>query len=49
MCVYQSLIVYIINMWCIGEDKDFYEKLQMLFSKYNHIVDAALVIYYLFK
>lgn len=32
-------------MWCIDQEKDCYEKLQKLFSKYNHIVDAVMVIY----
>ncbi|XP_050532964.1 Fanconi anemia group I protein-like isoform X2 [Daktulosphaira vitifoliae] len=41
LCVYQSLIAYIINSWIRqDQDKEYSEKLQKLFSKYNHILDA---------
>lgn len=44
LCVYQSLIVYIVNSWSNpNQDKECYEKLTKLFSKYNHIVEAVVV------
>lgn len=45
LCVYQALIVYIVNSWCNPEqDTECCEKLQKLFSKYNYILDAFKVI-----
>ncbi|VVC36857.1 Hypothetical protein CINCED_3A015403 [Cinara cedri] len=43
LCVYQALIVYTINSWCNPEqDKECCGKLQKLFFKYNHIIDAIV-------
>lgn len=52
MCVYQALIVYIVNTWCSPiQEKECCEKLLKLFSKYNHILDAVMVelIFYTLK
>lgn len=45
LCVYQALIVYTVNSWCNPEqDKECCGQLQKLFSKYNYIIDAVMVI-----
>lgn len=43
LCVYQSLMIYIINLWSENQDEKCSEKLQKLFSKYNYILEAIEV------
>lgn len=41
-------MVYIVNSWCSSDqDKECCEKLQKLFSKYNNILEAAMVTLFL--
>lgn len=49
MCVYQSLMMYIINLWSENQDEKCSEKLQKLFSKYNYILEAIEVIFIVFS
>ncbi|XP_050438236.1 Fanconi anemia group I protein-like [Adelges cooleyi] len=42
LSAYQALIIYVINSWSSpDQDQKCCEKLQKLFSKYNHIIDAV--------
>jgi len=44
LCVYQAFMVYIVNSWCSpDQDKECCKKLQKLFYKYNHILEAVMV------
>lgn len=45
LCVYQAFMVYVVNSWrSPDQDEKCCEKLQKLFSKYNNIVDAVMVV-----
>uniref|UniRef100_A0A2H8TUM8 Fanconi anemia group I n=1 Tax=Melanaphis sacchari TaxID=742174 RepID=A0A2H8TUM8_9HEMI len=43
LCVYQALMVYIVNSWLSSDqDKECCKRLQKLFSKYSHILEAVM-------
>lgn len=45
LCVYQAFMVYIVNSWCSSDqDNECCKKLQKLFYKYNHILEAVMAL-----